>query len=198
MTNRIVKSVDIGAKVIRGQDWNHANQDSDMAGNRLTGVITGAVSTDGWCNVKWSNGYSNSYAIGDEINEPDKYDLYYAEEEILNSKKPTIENKIVTDADYGSRVVRGKDWGWDNQDCDTKGNQLTGVISSHTDDGWVTVTWSNGVTKGYRIGANGKYDLYYAENQIEKQSVKILNRKKQITFKTPIVSEESVNILKAR
>jgi hypothetical protein len=65
---RIVTSVDVGAKVVKGRDWEWGNQD----GINGIGTILG-LSSQGWVTVKWNNGDQNSYRIG----AGNKYDLYY-------------------------------------------------------------------------------------------------------------------------
>lgn len=46
----------------------------------------------------------------------------------------------------GTRVARGADWKWGDQDGQGEGR----VISEIGDDGWVRVEWDNGVTNSYR------------------------------------------------
>ncbi|XP_065945035.1 uncharacterized protein [Magallana gigas] len=58
----------------------------------------------------------------------------------------------------GTRVRRGRDWRYENQD--SKG---VGTVIGHTDRvGWILVEWDNGNQFDYRYGSNGiwaKYDL---------------------------------------
>lgn len=57
----------------------------------------------------------------------------------------------------GTRVVRGPDWNWDDQDGGIgKTGRLTGAT---LEGGWREVRWANGVTNYYRWGAESKYDL---------------------------------------
>tara|TARA_R110000868_G_scaffold83012_2_gene234519 strand:- start:4192 stop:5601 length:1410 start_codon:yes stop_codon:yes gene_type:complete len=68
-----------------------------------------------------------------------------------------LDPTIVTIPHIGARVVRGRDWDWGNQD----GNGI-GTIIDKNGEGWVRVTWDNNPYEAsYRIGDNGKYDLYY-------------------------------------
>ncbi|CAG9815802.1 unnamed protein product [Phaedon cochleariae] len=60
----------------------------------------------------------------------------------------------------GTRVVRGSDWKWGDQDGNPPGEGR--VIGELGDDGWVRVEWSNGTTNSYRMGIEGKYDLNLA------------------------------------
>jgi|688.fasta_scaffold00112_110 hypothetical protein len=59
----------------------------------------------------------------------------------------------------GAKVVRGKDWCYDEQDG---GEGKTGVIVDKLKYDWVRVLWENGNKDDYRIGNEGKYDLYFA------------------------------------
>ncbi|KAK3907967.1 E3 ubiquitin-protein ligase HERC2 [Frankliniella fusca] len=57
----------------------------------------------------------------------------------------------------GSRVVRGADWKWSDQDGNPPGEGR--VVAALGDDGWVRVQWDSGSTNSYRMGKEGKYDL---------------------------------------
>nr|CAB3252456.1 E3 ubiquitin-protein ligase HECTD1 [Phallusia mammillata] len=57
----------------------------------------------------------------------------------------------------GARVVRGPDWKWRNQD-----GKSVGTVNASVVNGWLDVTWDNGVSNLYRMGADGKYDLKLA------------------------------------
>ncbi|CAH1776574.1 unnamed protein product, partial [Owenia fusiformis] len=61
----------------------------------------------------------------------------------------------------GTRVMRGVDWKWGDQD----GTQpsLGRVIGELGEDGWIRVEWDTGSTNSYRMGKEGKYDLRLAE-----------------------------------
>lgn len=70
---------------------------------------------------------------------------------------PPLDPKIVTTPHIGARVVRGRDWDWGNQD----GNGV-GTIIDKSGKGWVRIKWDHKIHENsYRIGYNGKYDLYY-------------------------------------
>lgn len=70
--SKIVTTRDIGARVIRGRDWDWGEQ-----GNNTTGTIIEGGGSLGWTRVKWDNGHENTYRIGNN----NKYDLYYAEDQ---------------------------------------------------------------------------------------------------------------------
>ncbi|XP_048453850.1 E3 ubiquitin-protein ligase HERC2 [Rhincodon typus] len=61
----------------------------------------------------------------------------------------------------GTRVMRGVDWKWGDQDGPPPG--LGRVIGELGDDGWIRVQWDTGSTNSYRMGKEGKYDLKLAE-----------------------------------
>jgi len=56
----------------------------------------------------------------------------------------------------GTRVKRGPDWKWDDQDQSGLG---TVTRPSDVDDEWVVVRWDHGTSEAYRYGAEGAYDL---------------------------------------
>ncbi|KAF5900640.1 E3 ubiquitin-protein ligase HERC2, partial [Clarias magur] len=60
----------------------------------------------------------------------------------------------------GTRVIRGQDWKWSDQDGPAPG--LGRVISELKEDGWIRVQWDTGSTNVYRMGNEGKYDLKLA------------------------------------
>ncbi|XP_053980015.1 E3 ubiquitin-protein ligase HECTD1 isoform X7 [Hylaeus volcanicus] len=56
----------------------------------------------------------------------------------------------------GSRVARGLDWKWRDQDGVPPGE---GTVTGELHNGWIDVTWDHGGSNSYRMGAEGKYDL---------------------------------------
>lgn len=70
--------------------------------------------------------------------------------------KPVVPKLVpVTFAHTGAKVIGGKDWDWGNQ-----GEGEIGTITEHSSNGWVSVQWATS-SNSYRVGAGGKYDLYY-------------------------------------
>ena len=61
----------------------------------------------------------------------------------------------------GTRVVRGLDWKWGDQDGPSPSEGR--VIGELGEDGWIRVQWDNGSTNSYRMGKEGKYDLKLAD-----------------------------------
>ena len=60
-----------------------------------------------------------------------------------------------------TRVVRGPDWKWGEQDGPAP--SMGTVIAELGEDGWVRVQWDTGSTNSYRMGKEDKYDLKLAE-----------------------------------
>lgn len=74
-----------------------------------------------------------------------KWNELYKEERVVTHHKARV----------GVRVVRGKDWGWEDQ-----GKSSIGTITRIDDPGgWAHVKWDSGTNNSYRIGAQSKYDL---------------------------------------
>uniref|UniRef100_H2Z0Z7 E3 ubiquitin-protein ligase n=1 Tax=Ciona savignyi TaxID=51511 RepID=H2Z0Z7_CIOSA len=63
----------------------------------------------------------------------------------------------------GARVVRGVDWKWRNQD-----SRGLGTVNSAIHNGWVDVTWDNGISNLYRMGAEDKFDVKLAPPRDDK------------------------------
>ncbi|XP_062596397.1 uncharacterized protein LOC134257816 [Saccostrea cucullata] len=56
----------------------------------------------------------------------------------------------------GTRVRRGKDWEWGDQDS----NEVGTVVGHSTQVGWINVHWDNGRVLNYRYGYNGLFEAY--------------------------------------
>eukprot|EP00756_Hemistasia_phaeocysticola_P052243 Hpha_TRINITY_DN27455_c0_g1::TRINITY_DN27455_c0_g1_i1::g.193975::m.193975 len=68
----------------------------------------------------------------------------------------------------GCRVRRNpKDWDWEDQDG---GDGCLGTVLDISPDGWAGVQWDSGVKDGYRMGAEGKFDLLVVEPPPEPES----------------------------
>ncbi|XP_062386938.1 soluble scavenger receptor cysteine-rich domain-containing protein SSC5D-like [Sardina pilchardus] len=152
----------IGTRVMRGQDWKWRNQDGIPPG---LGLVISPLSESGWIRVRWDNGNVNSYRMGHE----GKYDLKLAEPlpSALPSTEPASGNSTISGPEMaammkiGTRVMRGQDWKWGNQDGIPPG--LGRVIDQLGESGWIQVRWDNGHVNKYRMGREGKYDLKLAE-----------------------------------
>lgn len=86
-------------------------------------------------------------------------------EETIKKPKPPLPPlsgpELASMMKIGTRVVRGIDWKWGDQDGPLPGEGR--VIGELGEDGWIRVQWDNGSTNSYRMGKEGKYDLKLAE-----------------------------------
>lgn len=71
--------------------------------------------------------------------------------------------ELVKQMKIGTRVARGADWKWGEQDGNGEGR----IISEVGDDGWVRVEWDTGATNSYRMGKEGQYDLRLADSSFK-------------------------------
>ncbi|XP_072748341.1 E3 ubiquitin-protein ligase HERC2 [Anoplolepis gracilipes] len=86
------------------------------------------------------------------------------EDTLQKNKPPTVQlsgMELAALMKVGTRVVRGADWKWGDQDGPPPG--VGRVISELGGDGWIRVQWDNGATNSYRMGKEGKYDLKLAD-----------------------------------
>ncbi|XP_019870714.1 E3 ubiquitin-protein ligase HECTD1 isoform X2 [Aethina tumida] len=67
LKTQLLKHMTVGARVVRGIDWKWRDQDGNPPGE---GTVTGELH-NGWIDVTWDHGGSNSYRMGAE----GKYDL---------------------------------------------------------------------------------------------------------------------------
>jgi E3 ubiquitin-protein ligase HECTD1 len=67
MRTHMLKHMVVGARVVRGLDWKWRDQDGSPQGE---GTVTGELH-NGWIDVTWDHGGSNSYRMGAE----GKFDL---------------------------------------------------------------------------------------------------------------------------
>lgn len=87
----------------------------------------------------------------DEQPDADDFDNVYEDEE-------KVKNKVLPP--LGTRVRRGPDWRWKNQDTDGPGT----VIHHNKDDNWIYVKWDNRVCNAYRYNEDDAMDLKVTEN----------------------------------
>lgn len=71
--------------------------------------------------------------------------------------------ELVKQMKIGTRVARGSDWKWGEQDGNGEGR----IISEVGDDGWVRVEWDSGATNSYRMGKEGQFDLRLADSSFK-------------------------------
>ena len=90
---RVVTTVDVGAKVVRGKDWSWSDQDDGSC----YGIITKRDSSTGWVAIDWISDTGRvitqdyQYRIGD-LN---KYDLYYYDGPEVVTPEPVFVPPIV-------------------------------------------------------------------------------------------------------
>ncbi|XP_075228227.1 E3 ubiquitin-protein ligase HERC2 isoform X3 [Lycorma delicatula] len=98
-------------------------------------------------------------------NEKSNKETYVILEDHNTSYKPCVSAvsgpEIASLLELGTRVVRGADWKWGDQDGPPPGEGR--VIGELGEDGWIRVLWDNGSTNSYRMGKEGKYDLKLAD-----------------------------------
>ncbi|CAG7729573.1 unnamed protein product, partial [Allacma fusca] len=117
----------VGARVVRGPDWEWDDQDGTPPGEGQ--VISLEVhGSPGMVMVKWTSGVLWNYRMGFR----GKYDLKLAECSLtitnpanldcLNSDAPTPSgSEMASRMKYGTLVVPGGDWFWDIQDGNPPG-----------------------------------------------------------------------------
>ncbi|KAL3853642.1 hypothetical protein ACJMK2_017172 [Sinanodonta woodiana] len=79
----------------------------------------------------------------------------------LCARTVTDDALILASIKVGTRVVRGRDWSWGNQDGLPPNTGTVEKIDSLP--GWVWVRWKNGMSVNYRVGEGSKFDLYICE-----------------------------------
>lgn len=79
-------------------------------------------------------------------------------EAILKKQRRQVRHQIKHMV-LGTRVVRGPDWKWRDQDGVVMGE---GTVTGELHNGWIDVTWHQGGSNSYRMGAEGKFDLKLA------------------------------------
>ncbi|XP_034255114.1 E3 ubiquitin-protein ligase HECTD1 isoform X1 [Thrips palmi] len=74
----------------------------------------------------------------------------------LRKQRRLLKTQVVKHLVAGARVVRGLDWKWRDQDGNPPGE---GTVTGELHNGWIDVTWDQGGSNSYRMGAEGKFDL---------------------------------------
>ncbi|CAH1802965.1 unnamed protein product, partial [Owenia fusiformis] len=88
MRTQVLKQMVPGARVVRGMDWKWREQDGSPTGE---GTVTGELH-NGWIDVTWDSGGSNSYRMGAE----GKYDLQLAPSHDPDKVKLNVAAKVET------------------------------------------------------------------------------------------------------
>ncbi|XP_052130677.1 E3 ubiquitin-protein ligase HECTD1 isoform X3 [Frankliniella occidentalis] len=81
----------------------------------------------------------------------------------LRKQRRLLKTQVVKHLVAGARVVRGLDWKWRDQDGNPPGE---GTVTGELHNGWIDVTWDQGGSNSYRMGAEGKYDLKLVNSEI--------------------------------
>ncbi|XP_037935505.1 probable E3 ubiquitin-protein ligase HERC2 [Teleopsis dalmanni] len=96
------------------------------------------------------------------------YELSVVYEDVILKQKSSRSNlsgpELAKLMKIGTRIVRGTDWKWGDQDGNPPGEGR--IISEVGEDGWVRVEWYTGATNSYRMGKEGQYDLRLAESAL--------------------------------
>lgn len=74
------------------------------------------------------------------------------------------EDDITSKLHIGTRVVRGPDWKWGDQDGPSPGEGT--IVSELGSDYWIRVQWDTGAVNSYRMTKDRKYDLTLAQSEL--------------------------------
>ena len=86
----------VGLEVVRGRDWDYGDQDH-FEGKPSVGTIAmeygyfPSNKNSGWVKVKWKGGSTDSYEIGTDLDDDEKYDLYVYQGSTEPVKEPAKE-----------------------------------------------------------------------------------------------------------
>ncbi|XP_062377928.1 deleted in malignant brain tumors 1 protein-like [Sardina pilchardus] len=80
---------------------------------------------------------------------------------VCSGNSPISVPDMVAMVKNDTRVMRGQDWTWGDEDGIPPG--IGRVIGQVIAIGWISVRWDNGHDNLYRMGHEGKYDLKLAE-----------------------------------
>lgn len=95
--------------------------------------------------------------------------------------------ELVKQMKVGTRVCRGSDWKWGEQDGNGEGK----IISEVGEDGWVRVEWIlSGATNSYRMGKEGQFDLRLADSSFKTISPDKESEKENELFETKLQQNE--------
>ena len=140
----------IGMRVVRGPDWKWDAQDSFLL-RPGEGIIVSELASNNWVRVKWDNGNVYRYRV----------DFAKGIFDLALSPNADAIKKLST---TNTKVVRGPNWRYQEQDRKSTGNVI-GPVNGFP--GWVKVKWDkNGYVDNYRIGADqGKFDITVADSE---------------------------------
>lgn len=130
----------------------------DFGGNEMSLLIKSGALGSILGLLRQTGGDMISAKIGNELS-------YVYEDSIVrhkSTKNAATGSELAKLMKIGTRIVRGADWKWGDQDGPPPGEGR--IISEVGDDGWVRVEWDNGATNSYRMGKEGQYDLRLADS----------------------------------
>ena len=145
----------VGMRVVRGRNWPKHKTEDFHQGQPGEGLIIKSRipsgSSENWVRVKWDSDRESDIELS-------------MDRGILTLKLSPNADAIKKLSKPGTKVVRGPDWKYDNQDG---GGNSTGKVIGFVDGcpGWVRVKWNgNDKEYRYRIGAEkGKFDIMAAD-----------------------------------
>lgn len=114
-------------------------------------------------------------------------------EEEIKSRQNILKDGLLTGPELvkqmkvGTRVCRGSDWKWGEQDGNGEGK----IISEVGEDGWVRVEWIlSGATNSYRMGKEGQFDLRLADSSFKTISPDKESEKENVLFEAKLQQNE--------
>ncbi|XP_059157195.1 E3 ubiquitin-protein ligase HERC2-like isoform X2 [Physella acuta] len=132
--------------------------------------------------------------------------IFTIPEEQFNKKSaqtmPMAGPELAAMMKVGTRVMRGVDWKWGDQDGPPP--SLGHVIGELGEDGWIRVQWDTGSTNSYRMGKEGKYDLKLAQmpelddndEDEEEEEVESETKHPESKHPTSLIRSSSIGLLK--
>eukprot|EP01028_Stygiella_incarcerata_P013678 TRINITY_DN82_c0_g1_i6.p1 TRINITY_DN82_c0_g1~~TRINITY_DN82_c0_g1_i6.p1 ORF type:complete len:1402 (+),score=342.34 TRINITY_DN82_c0_g1_i6:162-4208(+) len=139
-----------GDRVRRGPSWKWQEQDGGVG--RLGTVTEDQEPGKEWVKITWDSGASNSYRMSDK----------HKDLEVVTGSGPVPAPApapgVVSLLKAGTRVRRGRDWKWGDQDGGIGGTGSV-TVDQIAGDPWVKVTWDNGQSNSYRYGQGPHIDL---------------------------------------
>ncbi|KAF7995498.1 hypothetical protein HCN44_006605 [Aphidius gifuensis] len=141
----------------------HANEMSLLINSGLISSILTLLRQIG----PFVNTTSNTTNTTPVAGEPEdiKQDVTAIYEDVIEKSRPPAVQmsgaELAALMKIGTKVVRGNDWKWGEQDGTPPGKGR--VIGELGEDGWIRVQWDNCTTNSYRMGKEGKYDLKLAD-----------------------------------
>uniref|UniRef100_UPI00398E4BB9 E3 ubiquitin-protein ligase MIB2 n=1 Tax=Pristiophorus japonicus TaxID=55135 RepID=UPI00398E4BB9 len=146
--------------------------DNAQIGVRHPNIICDCCKKHGIMGMRWKCKVCFDYDLCTQCYMINKHDLTHSFErhETAHSQpvpvgpRQNLPRIVLKGIFQGSKVVRGPDWDWGNQDGgEGKIGKVVDIRGWDTESGRSvsSVTWSNGTTNVYRMGHKGKVDLKY-------------------------------------